>query len=76
MEKDIKLKYTVITDKTVMVCGRTLGHDHSGAAMLAEIYRAHVGDWRTVPQPNRGLAQVLQDGYAEQSGFLGIGTVA
>ena len=45
MEKDIKLKYTVITDKTVMVCGRTLGHDHSGAAMLAEIYRAHVGDW-------------------------------
>ena len=45
MEKDRNLKYTVITDKTVTVCGRVLEHEHTGSAMLTEIYRAHVGDW-------------------------------
>ena len=45
MEKDKKLKYTVITDRTVIVCGHKLDHEQNGSAMLAEIYRAHVGDW-------------------------------
>ena len=45
MEKDRNLKYTVITDKTVTVCGRVLGHEHTGSAMLTEIYRAQLGDW-------------------------------
>ena len=45
MEKDRKLKYTVITDKGVTVCGRVLEHEHTGAAMLTEIYRAQLGDW-------------------------------
>ena len=45
MEKDINLKYTVITDRTVTVCGRVLEHEHTGSAMLTEIYRSHAGDW-------------------------------
>jgi hypothetical protein len=45
MEKDSNLKYTVITGNTVRVCGRVLEHEHTGSAMLTEIYRAHAGDW-------------------------------
>ena len=45
MEKDINLKYTVITDSKVTVCGRVLEHEHTGSAMLTEIYRTHAGDW-------------------------------
>lgn len=45
MEKDRNLKYTVITGNTVTVCGRVLEHEHTGSAMLTEIYRAHAGDW-------------------------------
>jgi 3-oxoacyl-[acyl-carrier-protein] synthase-1 len=45
MEKERNLKYTVITDKGVTVCGRVLEHNHTGSAMLTEIYRAQLGDW-------------------------------
>ena len=45
MEKDRNQKYTVITDKRVTVCGRVLEHEHTGSAMLTEIYRAQLGDW-------------------------------
>ncbi|MBO7588598.1 MAG: hypothetical protein J6T18_04155 [Bacteroidaceae bacterium] len=45
MEKDRNFKYTVITGNTVTVCGRVLEHEHTGSAMLTEIYRAHAGDW-------------------------------
>ena len=45
MEKEIKLSYTVITDKTAIICGQVLEHEQTGASMLTELYRAHVGDW-------------------------------
>ena len=45
MEKERNLKYTVITDKGVTVCGRVLEHNHTGSAMLTELYRAQLGDW-------------------------------
>jgi len=45
MEKNLKLKYAVITDHSVTVCGRALEHEHTGSALLTEIYRAHVADW-------------------------------
>ena len=45
MEQGTKLKYTVITDKTALVNGRRLENEHTGAAMLTELYRAFVADW-------------------------------
>ena len=45
MEQNTKLNYTLITDTSVQVNGRTLGHESAGAAMLNELYRAHVADW-------------------------------
>ena len=45
MEERTKLKYTVITDKSAQVNGHLLAHEQTGAAMLSELYRAHVADW-------------------------------
>ena len=45
MEKEEELKYIVITDKKVTVCGQSLEHEQTGAAMLSEIYRTYIGDW-------------------------------
>lgn len=40
-----KLNYTVISSGYAAVNGRELKHESAGAAMLAELYREHIGDW-------------------------------
>ena len=45
MEQKARINYTLVTDTSVLVNGRALGHESTGAAMLTELYRAHVADW-------------------------------
>lgn len=43
MEKEFS--YVILDSGRAVVNGRSLEHEQTGNAMLAELYRAHIGDW-------------------------------